>query len=274
MTLAARCTHCQTIFRISGPQLAAAQGWVRCGQCQHVFDAAANLVSPDGQAIQVPTVQAEEAPVPQQPAVPYQPMPDIDLELPDLGALKPEPEPVAAASDAPVAPPAPAPLAAQPPVAAPRQGAPIALPVLLSVSLVALLVYAARGHIGQAWPEARPVVSSVCASLGCRLPALRQLESVSIEGSSLSLDDKTGHHTLRIQLRHVGDWPVAVPAFDLSILDDQGTVVARRMLDPMAFSPATAQLDPGGEAELAIVLNLKALETAAVGSFRVVPYYP
>jgi hypothetical protein len=46
------------------------------------------------------------------------------------------------------------------------------------------------------------------------------------------------------------------------------------MLDPMAFSPATAQLDPGGEAELAIVLNLKALETAAVGSFRVVPYYP
>jgi predicted Zn finger-like uncharacterized protein len=371
MSLAARCTHCHTVFRISGPQLAAAQGWVRCGQCNQVFDATSNLVTPQGQAIEVPTVDVRQTMTPQaglaraeppaaasSAATPFQAMPDIDLELPDLGALKaeaaaeaapppnpaapvqtamPEREPASTEPDAAVVPErheAPAPafspdsatfvsptasegaretnLATQPrdlrdlrepswvepspalngahdlaAVAAETDGPAssnppaqrgnrwgAALVVLLCATLTALVAYAARGHLAQTWPETRPAIVAGCASLGCELPALRLIDAIDMQGSSLSLDDQTGHHRLRVQLHHRGDWPAQMPAFDLSILDDSGTVIARRMLDPTEFTPAASTLAPGAGMELTIALNLKALEPKTMGSFRVSPFYP
>jgi predicted Zn finger-like uncharacterized protein len=373
MSLAARCTHCRTVFRISGPQLAAAQGWVRCGQCNNVFDATSNLVTPQGQAIEVPTVDVRQSAVPQvatartessavssSPGAAFQAMPDIDLELPDLGALKAEAEAAAQATpphhEAPVVQtpsviPEPAPVAPAPSfvsdtpaealrahgadhadVAAPTAHEPtqetdrpthqrdlrdlrepawvepssvldarpghapaageagmpasseapppagnrwaLALVALLGTTLMLLFAYTARGHVAQAWPDLRPTIVTACASIGCRLPALRLIDAVDLQGSSLSLDDQTGHHRLRVQLHHRGDWPVQMPAFDLSILDSDGTVIARRMLDPSEFTPAVTTLQPGAEVELTMALNLKALEPATMGSFRVSPFYP
>jgi predicted Zn finger-like uncharacterized protein len=47
MSLVTRCTACGTLFKVVADQLKISQGWVRCGQCAHVFDAQANLVEPD-----------------------------------------------------------------------------------------------------------------------------------------------------------------------------------------------------------------------------------
>lgn len=65
MSLVARCPHCSTTFRVEPSQLSVAGGWVRCGACGQAFEA--------------------ETP-------PLQPLPDIDLELPDLEARPAEPE--------------------------------------------------------------------------------------------------------------------------------------------------------------------------------------
>ena len=40
MTLATRCTACGTVFRAAQDQLRASDGWVRCGRCNSVFNAA------------------------------------------------------------------------------------------------------------------------------------------------------------------------------------------------------------------------------------------
>ncbi len=40
MTLATRCTACGTVFRAAQDQLRASDGWVRCGRCDNVFNAA------------------------------------------------------------------------------------------------------------------------------------------------------------------------------------------------------------------------------------------
>ncbi len=45
MSLVTRCTACGTLFKVVADQLKISDGWVRCGQCAHVFDAQANLVS-------------------------------------------------------------------------------------------------------------------------------------------------------------------------------------------------------------------------------------
>jgi len=43
MSLATRCTHCGTIFRVVQDQLKISEGWVRCGRCQEVFSALEGL---------------------------------------------------------------------------------------------------------------------------------------------------------------------------------------------------------------------------------------
>lgn len=44
MSLITRCPACETMFKVVPDQLRISDGWVRCGQCDEVFDASANLV--------------------------------------------------------------------------------------------------------------------------------------------------------------------------------------------------------------------------------------
>ena len=43
MTLATRCPSCQTLFKVVPDQLRVSEGWVRCGRCAEVFNAAQHL---------------------------------------------------------------------------------------------------------------------------------------------------------------------------------------------------------------------------------------
>lgn len=45
-TESTRCPHCRTAFRVTGEQLAAARGAVRCGSCLKVFNAREHLLDP------------------------------------------------------------------------------------------------------------------------------------------------------------------------------------------------------------------------------------
>ena len=45
---ATRCPACKTVFRVVADQLRVSEGWVRCGRCTHVFNAAENMVDMDG----------------------------------------------------------------------------------------------------------------------------------------------------------------------------------------------------------------------------------
>ena len=46
MSLITRCTACGTLFKVVPDQLKMGDGWVRCGHCAEVFDAAAHLQEP------------------------------------------------------------------------------------------------------------------------------------------------------------------------------------------------------------------------------------
>jgi predicted Zn finger-like uncharacterized protein len=43
MSLATRCTHCGTVFRVVQDQLKMSEGWVRCGRCDEAFNALEEL---------------------------------------------------------------------------------------------------------------------------------------------------------------------------------------------------------------------------------------
>jgi predicted Zn finger-like uncharacterized protein len=87
MSLITRCPACLTTFRVVPDQLRISQGWVRCGQCEQVFDANAALV--DSVAESPRTAIAEnlpEYPEPVQRAEPNrgEPPPPPPGTTPDL----------------------------------------------------------------------------------------------------------------------------------------------------------------------------------------------
>jgi predicted Zn finger-like uncharacterized protein len=43
MSFITQCPACETQFKVTPDQLKMSEGWVRCGHCQHVFDASLNL---------------------------------------------------------------------------------------------------------------------------------------------------------------------------------------------------------------------------------------
>ena len=50
MSLATRCSHCGTVFRVVQDQLKVSEGWVRCGRCAEVFNAVEGLFDLDREA--------------------------------------------------------------------------------------------------------------------------------------------------------------------------------------------------------------------------------
>lgn len=49
MSLIARCTACQTSYRVLPDQLRVSDGWVRCGQCGEIFDTSAQLLDAEAE---------------------------------------------------------------------------------------------------------------------------------------------------------------------------------------------------------------------------------
>ena len=341
MSLAARCPHCTTLFRLTAPQLSAAGGWVRCGVCSQVFEASAHLCAPDGTRLDIPELAPPQETAAGEAAPPsgLQPLPDIDLELPDLGAFTTPPQESAGPQDAlqdvpqstpldgapaeqqpitqpitqPTAQPTPQPPSLEeaspakaldevaPPLMAanavqpPAEPAPLEVPgpgsewakpsspaassawagtLMLTLVAVLLALYAARGHIALAWPQARPLIVQACQALGCGMPARRSLEGLSVEASSLSLDGDQALHRLRVTFRNSSDLPVQVPALDLTLLDADAQVMARRALMPQEVAPDTAAVQAMGTVEVRVNLDLRALDASAISSFRLEPFHP
>jgi predicted Zn finger-like uncharacterized protein len=71
MSLITRCPACRTMFKVVPDQLRISEGWVRCGQCDEVFDASAHL----------------QAAVPQQPV--SEAMPSLADSAPPMAVTDP-----------------------------------------------------------------------------------------------------------------------------------------------------------------------------------------
>lgn len=87
MSLITRCPACGTMFKVVTDQLKVSQGWVRCGQCTEVFDAAANLLPRHATPRPpIPSVQTPE----EVSSLPASPAPEPPVEsLPEVIAVEP-----------------------------------------------------------------------------------------------------------------------------------------------------------------------------------------
>jgi predicted Zn finger-like uncharacterized protein len=105
---AARCTSCQTVFKVKQEQLKASDGWVRCGRCNEVFLALDELVDV-GSVSQAPSaVVKSDAPAVTAPVAPLVATTQHDAQHIDMASLLRRRSDFAPLAETTEAPPSPA----------------------------------------------------------------------------------------------------------------------------------------------------------------------
>jgi predicted Zn finger-like uncharacterized protein len=271
-----RCPGCRTIFRVTAQQLAIREGQVRCGHCRTVFDGNANMISL----------------APQPPREPSDAEPDeaalgpLTVTLRSAAALQPAPgaQPEAAPPKAAVRPAEDVEEIAYEERFAwskRRKSTPaLRTTTAASVPLLALLLVLQigvhyRDWISAHWPSWKPVLSRLCAGLGCTVRPLRDTGALSIDASDLQADAAhRGLLTLTATIRNRAPWPVAHPHLELTLTDAQDRAVVRRALAPAEYA-RDANLDRGiaANGEVPVRVFIDASATTQSG-YRLFLFYP
>lgn len=157
------------------------------------------------------------------------------------------------------------------------QRPPVRLALALTASALGLLLisHAALLHrdaIAAHWPGATPLVTALCAPLGCRIEPLRRLEGLAVENSGLTQLDNASLYRLQVSLRNRDRVALQTPALDLTLTDSRGDIVARKVLSNRDFgADSPAQVAP--ESELALQVVLDAGERRVTG-YSIEIFYP
>jgi predicted Zn finger-like uncharacterized protein len=276
-----RCPGCNTIFRVTPPQLALRDGQVRCGHCHTVFNGLASLVSLAPQ---------------------LRPKPEPDFDDPALGP------PTVTLRDSQALEPAPdsdSDQRAEPAIVAPlrrdasaedteseyasrfswqekreRRRVPSWIYGMLVPVLVLLFAGQALFHFRDAiaahWPKSKPVLITLCAAAGCQVRALQDVTALSIEASDLQADPAhKGLLILSATIRNRAPFPLAYPYIELTLSDTQEQPVVRRAFAPGEYISGAVDPDSGiaGNAELPVKLFIDASATTQAG-YQVYLFYP
>lgn len=263
MSLITRCPACQTLFKVVPDQLRISEGWVRCGQCDAIFDASLHLLPQTPQAMpQGADNDPDSAPVDSTDEVALelaQVLPDPALqsatELSDLSFLRNQ-------------------------HAGSLWRKPIMRAMLVFLSLALLLglagqiVFHERDRIVALEPGLKPWLLAFCGPLHCKLSALQQRDSVAIGGASFT---KLGEDSYRLNftLKNTATIALAVPAIELVLTDLRDQPVLRRVFLATELGVKSDTLAPGSEGQSSLTMAVNGADKAEpIVGYRLYAFYP
>lgn len=148
--------------------------------------------------------------------------------------------------------------------------------VLLAGALAGQLTFRFRSELAVAMPVLRPLLVVLAEAFDTDIPAPRHVDLISIESSDLQTDAAHGNLlALSALLRNRAAYDQALPSLELTLTDNQDTVIARRVFPPAEYlAPKTAvgNLFPAGS-DLPVRLWIEAKELAPSG-YRLYVFYP
>jgi predicted Zn finger-like uncharacterized protein len=304
VSLITRCPACTTLFRVVPDQLRISDGWVRCGQCDEVFDANA--------ALQSEAVVAEAPPIAPAQAV----LPESEQRI-TQGFFQNESALSAVGSAFTVAPesdarnainiPAEDTFFQQSPVEL-NQESPAALkqlpeddfdigpsfmrasqtksksPKRFALGFVCLLLAAVflgqilmqeRDRLAATQPLFQSGLQSLCSIAGCEIAPVRQIESVVIESSSFT-KVRADVYRVNVTLKNTSQIELAIPSLELTLTDPQDQISVRRIFDANALAPSDAVMLAGSEisASLPISIAPQIGNQSRVAGYRLLVFYP
>lgn len=302
------------MFKVVSDQLRISDGWVRCGHCSGIFDAAVHL-QPEPAPEDLGTKDAESQSL-QQPDPPEAVETDHTATQDVSDDLKPEAdrhsEAEASADEVVVDAAGDGVPGEFEPAKAGSMNADLAqagevsgdagdigfvrqarrrqlwrspaVRAILWVAFLALILLLAaqvtvheRDRLAAMDPRLKAPLDAMCAHVGCAVSPLRQIESIVIDGSSFN-KLRNGDYKLSLLLRNSGAVQVAVPALELALTDTRDQTVVRRILTMAELGLASKVLGPGEEWNAAVVIRVSGFavngEATRVAGYRVLAFYP
>ena len=313
MSLITRCPACETLFKVVPDQLRISEGWVRCGQCDEIFDASLHLLQAPSE-VEMPVVPPEEpasyfeatnlpdaAPPPldidlddgppasldESPVEQELVMPEIAKDAEESESPSPESISPAASTDPEDLDPGPDGSAVSGDVSFLRDNRPgifsrqpfkratlVVLSLTLLLGLVGQILFHERDRIVASEPNLKPWALAICSLLNCTLSPLRRIESIVIDSSSFA---KIRGETYRLNftLKNTAATGLAVPALELTLTDSLDQPVLRRVFLPTELGVKSDTLTAGAEWPASFAMAVKAAGTTdRVAGYRLLAFYP
>lgn len=232
-----RCPQCQTVFRVTPAQLKVREGMVRCGRCQHAFPADKHFVR------KAPKSAAKNAPAPVRKRTASK----------KISASAQITHPASAAPDRidPVAP-----LSRRPQIKTRNIYWAVGSTLLLLLIAGQTLIFYGYEFARRA-PALRSTVDLLCDPLPCRrLPLIdmRRMDLVETRVAPHPRYDKA----LRIKATLVNraEMVQPYPLLEVSLIDSQGQLVARRTYPPNEYLSKPDVVSQGMPPQLAVHVQL------------------
>lgn len=285
MSWITRCPACGTTYKVVPDQLKIAQGWLRCGQCQHAFDSTGVVLAwPDdafSSCADFPGKDTAEG-------VGEQVLIDALLKQQDRSSTDPVMTTVASFEEALST------FKPQPPVPSAQSAAldasdlpdADALPQVaqnhrsrsrlatwgagvLWVALALQWLWIERQALAATQPAVGSAWHAVCRVLGCEVGLLQVRDGVVIDNASLTPNE--GGFLLSWSVRNAMPQSLQMPALELTLLDAQDKALVRRVfLAPQLDAPKS--LAPGQVWEGR--LHLEPADGLSPLGYRLLSFYP
>jgi predicted Zn finger-like uncharacterized protein len=263
MSLITACPACQTQFEVTDEQLQAYAGKVRCGECNHVFDARSFLLEPSVTQVALPEageseeaasdaavyfkVSAEAAQVEHLPDQSLQP----DLALEQTGSptwninlddgVDAEPSIPDFLRDVSLADERPAPVQS---VASQRVFA--SLSGILLVAILLQVVYFTRTNLAANYPQTKPWLLAMCQRLHCELNLPHDITQLTIDDADIQEHrERQGVLAFSSVLMNHGTVVQAYPKVELTLTNTADEAVLRKVLQPAQYLPSSVDHNVG-----------------------------
>jgi predicted Zn finger-like uncharacterized protein len=284
-----RCPDCATFYQVTSEQLQLAKGWLRCGQCQHVFDSTGLVLawSDSGSAVisrvsDVPAAERLEVEDllkhEDRSSVSTHSHAAMDLASFEeaLSSFKPKIEKTITELSS-----APSTIATaesldqstdtqSPDSRATNRRSPSVLWVwvlLLGISMQWLWIE--RHALTVRWPAMAVPFKAACRAITCQSEYVRDVNAMVIDSSSFTQRD--AGHELLWTITNSSEQAVQMTALELTLQDVQGRTVLRRVLLP-ADVGAPAVLMPGQTWAGKLLVHVD--PAIPMTGYRVLSFYP
>lgn len=286
-----RCPECATVYQVSPDQLKAAKGWLRCGQCQHVFDSTGLILAWSAEptqpaemlGVQSTSVESDvsdrldiDALLKREdrsaPEVPSQASADLSSFEQALSNFKPEIEKaIAELATGRADPPPPEVIETEvvTPLMAHRRWPSVVVLFALVIGFLGQWAWAQRFGLSEKFPATEPIFQQLCRVLSCAHDSARDVNGLVIDTSSFIQRDDA--FELKWIVRNTTTRRLEMSALELTLQDVQGKPVVRRVFLPAQLG-APKSLAPAQvwEGDMRLLVNS---ETPVTG-YRVLSFYP
>ena len=145
--------------------------------------------------------------------------------------------------------------------------------LILVVVLAVQFLITERDRMAATYPDMKPGLQSLCASMGCEVQPYRKIDSIAIESSAF---DRTRNEEFQfsVVVRNRSNMSLAMPHLELALTDARDRVLARRIFSASDLG-AGPVLGPRADWSAALPVALTSgASPSLVAGYRLVAFYP